>query len=302
MRRITKAGTRLAITAATAAGLVTTGMTAAQATVHQTSAGQVTILRAVITDKDLYLDGPTSFAAGRLHVSLENKLSKGKEAAVAVARLAPGYTWHAWRQDLKTAFTNLFGPHGSKKKGLKALNHAIDNITVYGGLEAVGKGEHGALLIDQGPGTYYVYDDSYNAPRHPHRLTIGAPAGPQTLPATTAKVVAQTNRRFSGSTVLPAHGDVMFKNVSTESPHLLVLLHVKDGTTRKQVINGLEGNGPPNFTLPGEQDFEVLTTGQQMEMHLNLPTGKYAELCFFPDPKTGMPHFAMGMVRMVHVK
>jgi hypothetical protein len=32
-----------------------------------------------------------------------------------------------------------------------------------------------------------------------------------------------------------------------------------------------------------------------------LPAGDYAEMCFFPDLKTGMPHAMMGMVRIVHL-
>jgi len=93
----------------------------------------------------------------------------------------------------------------------------------------------------------------------------------------------------------------MFKNVSTESPHLLVLLHVKEGTTRKQFINGLQGNRQPDFVLPGDQSLELLSTNHAQVVQLHLPAGLYAEMCFFPDPKTGMPHAFMGMVRMVHV-
>jgi hypothetical protein len=32
-----------------------------------------------------------------------------------------------------------------------------------------------------------------------------------------------------------------------------------------------------------------------------LPAGDYAEVCFFPDLETGMPHAFMGMVRIVHL-
>ncbi|MGZ4641620.1 MAG: hypothetical protein ACXVX8_05815 [Blastococcus sp.] len=43
--------------------------------------------------------------------------------------------------------------------------------------------------------------------------------------------------------------------------------------------------GGPNAVLPGRSQ----TTFQ------NLPPGHYLVLCFVTDPKTGMPHFAMGM-------
>jgi len=302
MARLTKTSARLAVAVATAAGLAVTGMPgAAQATPARASASGVPQLRVAITDNDLYLDGPTTFAAGRLKMSLEGARDKGS-ASAAVARLDPGYTWHHLRSDIRTFGENLFGPNGNKKKGLKALNDVIDHVTAYGGFVAdAGKAEHGRLLIDQGAGTYYLFDDSHNLPRHPHRLTVTAPAGPQALPTTDGKVVAHTNRRFRGSTVLPANGNITFKNVSTESPHFLGLVHVKNGTTRKQVINAFQNNDHSIF-LPGEQDMELLTTGQQMEVHLHLQPGQYAEACFFPDPKTGMPHALMGMVRIVRVK
>src|SRR4051794_17100115 len=133
MGRITGTGVRLTVAAIAATGLAATGMTGAQAAARATGSGTAPQLRVAITDTDMYLDGSSSFAAGRLKISLENKRSKGKEAAVEVARLAPGYTWHDWRQDIQTFGQNLFGPHGNKKKGLKALNHAIAHITTYGG-------------------------------------------------------------------------------------------------------------------------------------------------------------------------
>jgi hypothetical protein len=33
-----------------------------------------------------------------------------------------------------------------------------------------------------------------------------------------------------------------------------------------------------------------------------LPKGEYVEVCFFPDPKTGMPHAYMGMIGTVTLK
>ena len=51
--------------------------------------------------------------------------------------------------------------------------------------------------------------------------------------------------------------------------------------------------------LPGEQDSDIVSPGHAMALHLQLPAGHYALMCFFPDPQTGMPHAFMGMVRMV---
>jgi hypothetical protein len=80
------------------------------------------------------------------------------------------------------------------------------------------------------------------------------------------------------------------------------LQHVKAGTTRKQVINAFSGNGPGDFFLSGDAGTDVVSHAQTMNLKVHLPKGTYAMYCFFPDPKTGMPHFLMGMVKMVHLK
>jgi hypothetical protein len=302
MSAIMRASVRVGLATVAAAGLVASGFTSAQAVPMRpadTSSG--TVLHVAITDKDMYVDGPTSFPAGRVQITLDNAKSKGG-AGVSIGQLASGYHWADLRSDLKTAFGNLFAPHGNKKKGLKALNHVIDNIKAYGGLYAgPGKAARGTDLLAS-PGTYIVFDNSGNLPKRPHFLTVTSPVGPQTLPAADGNVVAQTNRRFGGDRTLPAKGTINFTNESTESPHFLELQHVKKGTTRKEVINAVSSNSRPTFILPGENDVDILTTGQSMNFHVNLPAGTYAMLCFFPDPKTGMPHAAMGMVRIVHLK
>jgi hypothetical protein len=118
---------------------------------------------------------------------------------------------------------------------------------------------------------------------------------------TDATVIAQTNRRFTGSATLPARGTIRFINKSTESPHFLVLQHVKEGTTRKQVRQGLESDQQPDWVLPGSAETDVVSHNQRMTMRLHLPAGEYVEMCFFPDPIEGTPHALMGMIRIVHL-
>ena len=303
MFRIVRTSVRVGLAAAAATGLVVSGIGTAEAVPLRAAASSgATALHVAITDNDLYLDGPTTFPAGRVNLSLEDARSKG-QATVEVFQLASGYHWKDLRSDIRVAGQNLFNPNGgNKKKGLKALNHAIDHLKAFGGFSASnGKSVHGTLLLPAA-GTYVLFDDTTNLPKRPHFLTVTSPVGPQTLPAADGNVIAKTNRRFGGDTTLPAKGTINFTNESTESPHFLSLIHVKKGTTRKDVINGLQSNGPPSFVLQGEADTDALTTGQSMNIHVNLPAGTYAELCFFPDPKTGMPHAFMGMVRIVHLK
>lgn len=301
MSRIVRTSVRIGLAAAAATGLAVAGLPSAQAApVAPAASSSVPALHVAITDRGFYVDGPSTFPAGRVQVSFDNARAKA-ESETEVFQLAAGYHWADLRSDFKTMAPNLFAPNGNTKKGLKALNHIIANVTGYGGFDVMaGKSAHGTLLLPHA-GTYVIFNDS-NVPRSPHWLTVTAPVGPQTLPAADANVVAKTTRRFGGDTTLPAKGTINFTNKSTESPHFLNLQQVKPGTTRKQVIEALQGNGGPPPFLDGVAGTDALTTGQSMNVHVHLPAGTYAEMCFFPDPKTGMPHAFMGMVRIVKLK
>jgi hypothetical protein len=301
MSRIMRTSVRVGLAAGAVTGLVLTGLSNAQAVpaAPAASSSSTPTLHVAVTDRSFYVDGPTTFPAGRVNVTFDNAMAK-HEGETEVFKLASGYHWSDLRSDFKTMATNLFAPHGNHKKGLKSLNHLIDHITAYGGFDVVaGKSTHGTLLLPTA-GTYVIFNDS-NSPRQPHWLTVTSPVGPTTLPSSDATVVAKTNRRFGGDTTLPANGTITFHNESTESPHFLALQQVKPGTTRKQVIQALQGNGPGPF-LAGVAGSDAVSGGQSMNLHVHIPAGTYAEMCFFPDPKTGMPHALMGMVRIVHVK
>jgi len=286
---------------ALALGLVAPAALASPRHVDSAAPGGAT-LQVVVTDHNTYVVGPTTFGAGRVNVSIDN--SKDKDVTIAVGRLLGTYTWKQLRHDLGVAFQNLFAPGGNQKKGLRALNRAIDNTESDGGLDVAGgkTGRFSAVLSHPG-GRYFVWNDT-NLPKQRTALTVTAGFGPQTLPKADGRVVAKTNRRFAGDKVLPAKGRIKFVNRSTESPHFLELQHVKKGTTRKEILDYLRSgsNSPPPFGLPEGTATGVVGSHQKMTFHVILPPGTYAELCFFPDPKEGMPHALMGMIRIVHLK
>ena len=287
--------------AITVTGLLLAGGPIAQAAPLRAASGMTT-LHVALTDHGMYVDGPRTFPAGLVHLRLEDAKTK-QDATVAVIGLTGGHTWKDFRSGLKVAFENLFAPNGNKKKGLKALNQVLTYTVGYGGLGAhAGQLREGTLLLSSPDTHYFLYDDSGNLPNRPKLLTTTAASGAQTLPTSSATVIAQTNKRFAGDDTLPANGTITFENTSTESPHFLVLQHVKDGTTRKQVIAALQSNNGPGPFLREEQDVDVVTNGHALNVHVQLPPGTYAEMCFFPDPQTGQPHAFMGMVRIVHLK
>jgi hypothetical protein len=299
MPRVTRKAIVLAVAATTAAGLVSTGTVGASAAPQAAAPDTNAVLHVKINDNGTHVSGPTSFAAGRVKLRVE---AVGKDRGAEIIRLDSGYTFAALRDDL-TTFGKSFGRNGPSKEGLKAFRHAVNNITAYGGLYAPkGGARHGTLLLPSA-GQYVLFNDSGNLPKQPTYLSVGAPAGPQFLPETgrIVRVRAHENR-FGGDDVLPAKGNVTFYNANLESPHFLVLAHVKEGTTRKQVIESFSSNGRPDFVRNGEQDIDFLSPHQAMTVKLNLPAGQYAEMCFFPDLKDGTPHAFMGMVKMVHLQ
>jgi hypothetical protein len=152
-------------------------------------------------------------------------------------------------------------------------------------------------------GKYIVYNDGGNFPDDPKTITVTGSTHHTKAPKTSATVFMKKNQnRFGGSKVLPAKGTIKVENKNVNSPHFLVLLHVKEGTTRKQIEDGLQSPNPPTFVLPGGTGTDALSMGQSQTLSYSTPKGEYGELCFFPDPVTGIPHAFMGMIRIVHVK
>src|SRR5581483_1720763 len=165
-----------------------------------------------ITRHNVYVDGPTTFPAGRLNVVLDSGRKNG--ATYAVVSFKTGYTFHDFRHDLGIAFANLFAPNGNTKKGLRYLNKAINHSQAYGGYHADGLGESKSTLLLTTPGQYVLFDDTGNLPKRPVTLTVTAPVGPQALPSVPT-VIAKTTRRFGGANVLPHNGVIRFENHST---------------------------------------------------------------------------------------
>jgi hypothetical protein len=297
-----KGTTVLAIGAA--AALIATASGSASGTPHARSALIPTPKLTVTISKHLFhVAGPRHISAGRVNVTL---IAKKGEQTVGFARLHKGYTFAEATKDFDTFNASQSSDSGPTPAQLKALNRAVRHITFLGGLDS-NQGHttvHGSVVLNK-PGTYLVLDDG-NAPGQvaPVKIHVSAREGNRAAPDSTATEKATSAKRWAGDTTLPADGTITFKNVSNNSPHFLVLSHVKKGTTRKQVIKSFQSasQGPPPFALKEGIASDTLSPGHSQTLDLNLPKGDYAEMCFFPDLKTGMPHAFMGMVRIVHLQ
>jgi hypothetical protein len=275
-----------------AAGVPALGTPHVKSTLISTPSIHVTASK----DGTFTVSGPRRFSAGRVNISL--KALKG-EQEFAIARLHKGYTLADMKRDFQTFGAAQNNP---TPKSMRALNRIVRHTTFYGGLDT-GTGHNtvsGSVVLPIAS-TYYLLDNSNGPGAGPiFKLHVTAKTGSRSTPQVAAVERAITAKRFRGPTNLPAVGTIEFKNDSTNSPHFLFLQHVKKGTTRKQVIQSFQSNGP-GPELPGAAGTDVVFMGKAMTLSYNLPAGDYAEVCFFPDLKTGMPHAFMGMVRIVHL-
>jgi hypothetical protein len=80
-------------------------------------------------------------------------------------------------------------------------------------------------------------------------------------------------------------------------PHELLIGKLKEGKTIADVMtylqNGEQGEAPYEF----QGGAQGMATGYSNFVELDLAVGDYVALCFIPDPATGKPHVALGMVK-----
>jgi len=291
------------VAASAAVALIGAGAGVSAAAPHASSAGlPMPTIKVKASKHSFKASGPTTFTPGRVRLVLK---ATADEPEAELVSLNSGYTFKKARADLTKFFTQQgSGKNGSTpKSALKALNRVVDGVNFYGGLDVVGGTTESATVVLPTAGKYFLVNDTHNLPKVAKRLTVTGAAVNRAAPKSSATVTALTKRRFGGAKTLPRKGTITFKNKSTESPHFLSINHVKKGTTKKQVLNSLQSQGRPSWLLKGQISTDVLGEGHSMTLHYSKkPKGKYVELCFFPDPKTGMPHALMGMIRFVHVK
>jgi hypothetical protein len=302
MTRTTRVALSMSAAAIAAVGGMTTGAVAAPGAAHTHArphaAAAAPALHATIHKHKLTLKGPRSFGATRVSVTLH---SVGGEHELAIASFKKGYSFKKLVADILYFGTHTKSDGSPTKKAIKHLDHAIANTHLWGGIDAQA-GKHVKETVVLPKGKYTVYDDSGNLPASPNTLTVTGATHHTKAPKTSGLVFMKKNAdRFGGSKTLPAKGTIKVVNHNISSPHFLALIHVKNGTTRKQLIQALQSNDPSVF-LPGGTGTDILSSGQSQTLTYSIPKGTYGQACFFPDPVTGIPHAFMGMVRIVKVK
>lgn len=227
-------------------------------------------------------NGVTSIHSGRYHFHV---VTSAGNHTLQLLRFKNGYTAQQAGADLPKAF-----------QGNVAAVQRIDNgVTFRGGADA--RPQHpGDMVVILKPGKFFAIDQNGNAVAqlsvvgHPVNPGLGERSGTYTA----------FSYGWSVSKHLPAAGTVKVTN-QADQPHFLVIQRVKDSTTNATVRKSLSqgGNGNPPWLLKATAESGVISPGTSQLVSYDLPAGKYFIACFWPDYFTGMPHFLMGMWKLV---
>lgn len=208
--------------------------------------------------------------------------------------------------DVERNIADQQGPNGAASTRWLTANAQIFGGT---GIQGVGTTD---TNVELPAGRVYAVDtnaifalaaakqDPTRAPRK--LLTIaGAPYQSQ-LPRISSTISMTSADKFEVTSTNLGSGNYLIRNVS-DTLHFAVFQPVKPGTTDADVTRAANGEASaPDPTLPGKVgvNSDVLSPGRNEIFDSALLTpGTYDLECFIADDHTGMPHFSMGMHKIV---
>ena len=229
-------------------------------------------------------NGMTMLHAGQYHFHV---VSAAGAHAVQFLRLRNGYTAQQAGADIPKAFGG----------NVPAVQRVDKGIVFRGGAEA--RPSHpGDMVINLKAAQYIAFDQDGNAIA---QLMV---TGTAPKPAHVAHSGTYTAFTYGWgvSKHLPAAGTVKVVN-QADQPHFLVIQRVKSSTTNAIVRKSLASSSQaqPKWLLKASASSGVISPGTNQFVSYDLPAGKYFIACFWPDYFTGMPHFLMGMWKLVTI-
>jgi hypothetical protein len=254
----------------------------------------------VITASEYRFDLPASIPAGLTRVTLKNEGAEGHDAMFM--RVNDGATL----AQLQAALTTPdFGP-------IFAASTSFGGPEVDAGLQAT-------TIVDLAPGQYMVICVIPDDDGMPHYLMgMQAPLEVTEAAATMARPAAETTVELVefGFDAMPTHvapGQQVWEvsNVGEQIHELLIMrqapgvsfddvrtmLEIAPAATPEALVEATpaaaEAAGPPFAIIAGAAP---MSPGQTNWLVLDLEAGEHFAICFLPDPDTGAPHFALGMI------
>ena len=188
----------------------------------------------------------------------------------------------------------------------KGPDAALAMATAEGGPNAEKAGQASETLQNLQPGQY-VFLCFVPAPDgvphlakgmiKPLQVTGASPAPTAQLPAAPTTVTAR-EFLFDGLSALPAGpATISFKNAGTQ-PHEMTVVKLNPGVSLEQLKAALSSSAPPAGPPPfsSEGGMGGISPGETGQTTVNLTAGSYALVCNIPDPTSGKPHVALGML------
>lgn len=272
--------------------------TAASATASgsATAGGAVgTIPTVNVSAREYAYDAPDGIPAGLTRIHMQNA---GKEDHQAqLLKLNAGVTFAQFQAALQ-----------------KGPDAALSAATAEGGpnAEKAGQAADAVQNLQQGQYVFICFVPAPDGVPHlakgmikPLQVTNASPAPSVQLPSAQNSVTAR-EFLFDGPTTLPADQTTIgFKNAGIQ-PHEMSVVKLNPGVTLDQLKAALSAPsgpppaGPPPFSSEGGMG--GINPGETGQTTVNLTPGTYALVCNIPDPSTGKPHVALGMLSSFTVR
>jgi hypothetical protein len=292
--RYRAAATALLLTATT--GLAATGAAQASGTHHPNGRAAHKLVVTIKSKASGVKLSESQIRPGNTIFRVKN--AGGPNGLMQLLRLKPGYTLTDAFSDFAAAFPDNAPPD------VAAVNRVDKNVVFYGGMETphkAGKVNTWAVDVDV-KGTYYVVNLDANALTP---LSVKGHHQRRAMPSADGTINAAPGPGGAGNAFKPGKHNAAKGWMSTTNrahePHFLVVQHVKKHTTKKDVLNALQGSGPPKIFLKGGTDTGVISPHHTFVWAYGFPKGKYFVTCFWPSKSDGMPHAFMGMISLFNL-
>lgn len=233
---------------------------------------------------DYRYEGPKELTPGLHSIVLENVGAEPHH--VQFARLNDGVT--------PDAFFGSLAEEGEA---------ALRFVTLTGGVGMIPPGASAETLVEfPTEGTYVLLCFLPTEDGVPH-LALGMVDVLEVRGEATATDAPQADvevRMFDFAYSIP---DTVPAGVSTwkvvndgPQPHEMIVLKLNDGVAFPDLLAHLQENGEAGMPAVAIGGVQGLTVGHTGYWTYDLVPGEYAVICVIPDPETGLPHLALGMI------